>query len=249
MRTKFRIALLLIFCLAAARTLYENASRPHLTLKAPIARQHGYMLNHEAIQRAKMFTVLISAEGFGTHERGTGVLVDPTHVLTCAHVAVHDNDETWVHFYPGYVSARGKVVFIDRALDLAILEIDVTTNGAPVPVFQEIHHDGQPITIIGNILGSMKWFVGYGIISGENARDLYTDGLVRGGDSGGPWINDSGEVVALSDWGLEDNNGVNIGISGGVSAKTINGFLKRWKAPTFMDMLFGIPQHPKAPIK
>lgn len=217
--------------------------KPHVT--APRTRQHGYLINHAAIQRAKLFTVLISAEGFGGIERGTGVLIDPTHILTCAHVAVNENDETWVYFYPGYLSARAHVVYADQSKDLAIMEIDIPVHGAPVPVFQEKYFDGQPITIIGNILGSMKWFVGYGIISGENARDLYTDGLVKGGDSGGPWINDSGEIVALTDWGLE-SRGKDTGISGGISAKTINVFLKAWKTPFDLGALLGI-SHIAAP--
>ena len=214
MRTSLKIALsiaLLSYGYSTTRKI------PVPTTRAPGVRQHGYLINHAAIQKAKLFTVLISAEGFGEHERGTGILIDPTHVLTCAHVAIHDNDETWVYLYPGYLSARGKLVYADHAKDLAVLEIDVPVYGAPIPVFQEKHFDGQPITIIGDILGSMKWFVGYGIISGENERDLYTDGLVRGGDSGGPWINDNGEVVALSDWGLVDGKGNDLGISGGIS--------------------------------
>jgi len=81
--------------------------------------------------------------------------------------------------------------------------------------------------------------VGYGIVSGENARDLYTDGLVRGGDSGGPWINEAGEIVALSDWGLESRGGDALGISGGISARTINRFLKDWKSPTILQILIG----------
>lgn len=215
-------------------------TKPVVVAKAPYVRQSNYAINRKAVHRAKCFTVMISAEGFGQQERGTGILIDPTHVLTCAHVAIHENEETWVVFYPGYLNAKGKVVYADRSKDLAILEIDVHVNGAPVPVFQEKHWDGEPITIIGDILGSFKWFVGYGIISGENARDLYTDGLVKGGDSGGPWINDAGEVVALSDWGLENNKGQDIGISGGVSAKTINAFLAAWKKPSMLDILQGL---------
>lgn len=230
---------ILLFTLSLSVTLFaygRNATpKPHV--KAPTVRQSNYTINRYAIRKAKLFTVLISAEGFGPIERGTGVLIDPTHILTCAHVAIHGNDETLVYFYPGYMLAKGRLVYADKSKDLAILEIDTPADGAPVPVFQEQHFDGEPITIIGNILGGMKWFVGYGIISGENKRDLYTDGLVKGGDSGGPWVNSDGEIVALSDWGLESSKGRDLGISGGISAKTINVFLKEWKQPNLLQML------------
>lgn len=223
------------------------ARQPHIKVSTPKVRYHGYLLNHKAIQHAKQLTVLISAEGFGGIERGTGVILDATHILTCDHVASNSGDETLVYFYPGWIYAHAHTVYADRSKDLAIMEIDVPVRGVQWPVFQEEYFDGQPVTIIGNILGSMKWFVSYGIISGENSRDLYTDGLILGGNSGGPWINDKGEIVALSDWGLEEH-GVPVGINGGISAKTINQFLRDWKKPglqSFLDMLQGIgaPSH------
>lgn len=233
---RIRIATL-AFLLGSLVAYDFYTSPPSHKVKGPTTHYHGYVLNKAAIHRAKLITVLISAEGFGGAERGTGVLLDRRHVLTCAHVAVNDADETHVYFYPGYILAKAKPVFVNRHDDLAILELDVPVKAPYYAKFQTAHYDGEPITIIGNILGSMKWFVSYGIISGENERDLYTDGLVRGGNSGGPWINEAGEIVALTDWGLEDRSGKDEGISGGVSAATIQRFLKAWKHPTFMDLL------------
>lgn len=238
MKIDLKLVLATGLALAVATTLRNHHSTPKPSIKAPYVRQFSYKINHAAIHKAKLFTVLISAEGFGHIERGTGVILDKRHVLTCAHVAMNDNDETWVYFYPGYLVARGKMVYADKAKDLAILELDVPVSGAPTPVFQEKHFDGEPITIIGDILGSMKWFVGYGIVSGENKRDLYTDGLVRGGDSGGPWINDTGEIVAITDWGLQTSKDQPEGISGGISAKTVNEFLRDWKSPNPLLQLF-----------
>ncbi len=235
MKNSLRV-LFVALCVFAGYRLH-TVPKPRVT--APHVRQHGYLINHVAIHKAKLFTVLISAEGFGRIERGTGILLDSTHILTCAHVALHGNEETFVYFYPGYMTCRARTVFADKHKDLAIMEIDIPVSGAPIPVFQEKTFDGQPITIIGNILGSMKWFVGYGIVSGGSGNFIYTDGLVRGGDSGGPWINDNGEVIALTDWGLESSGGKEEGISGGISAKTINDFLRAWRTPSILEMLLG----------
>lgn len=230
---KIRLAAITAF---VALLAYSRLTTPKHTVTAPTARYSGHTLNREAIRRTKEFTVLISAEGFGGVSRGTGILVDKTHVLTCAHVASHGNDELWVYTYPLGSVIRARPVFMSRANDLAILELARPVNGAPMATFQTKHYDGEPITIIGNILGSMKWFVGYGIISGENDRDLYTDGLVLGGDSGGPWINEMGEVVALSDWGLQRGEQV-LGINGGVSARVILAFLESWRHPSLLSLL------------
>lgn len=201
------------------------SSRPKVTAKGPTTRYHGYELNHEAIQKAKQFTVLISAEGFAPKSRGTGVLLDETHVLTCAHVAEQEENELWVYIFPGYYVDRAKILYMDKSKDLAILELAIPVTGGEYATFTTDTYDGEPITIIGNILGGMHWFVSYGIVSGRTSRDLLTDGLVLGGDSGGPWIDEAGRVVAISDWGLTEN-GKAIGLNGGVSSTTIQRFFQ-----------------------
>ena len=231
------ILILILMALGAYSFIKRNI--PHPRVNAPTTRYHGYELNREAINRAKSFTVLISAEGFGGIERGSGVLVDSMTVLTCAHVASANNEELWVIPYPGNAIYHAKVKRVDEGKDLALLTLDRPTPAIVYPIFQDMHYDGEPITIVGNILGSMKWFVSYGIVSGENERDLYTDGLILGGNSGGPWINERGEIVALSDWGLE-MNGRPIGINGGIKSGTIHSFIvQKSLSDILMMMLSG----------
>jgi S1-C subfamily serine protease len=220
-------------------TLIASLFNPTVTIKAPTTHYHGYVLNQQAIKKAKTFTVLISAEGFGGIERGTGVLVDSMTVLTCAHVAAANNDQMWVITYPGKAVYYTHVKKMDESKDLALLSLDRPVKNRVFATFQDYHYDGEPITIIGNILGSMKWFVSYGIISGESNRDLYTDGLLLGGNSGGPWVNEKGEVVALSDWGLANSKGVSLGVNGGISAKTIHEFLKAKGIMEILQMMLG----------
>lgn len=210
--------------------------KPHPRVNAPTTRYHGYELNRAAIQKAKMFTVLISNVGFETEYRGTGMLIDSTHVLTADHMVSTNGNEMWIYVFPGRRIVHAKPVFGNAEKDLAILVLDEPVNLPAYATFQEAHYDGEPITIIGNILGSMHWYVSYGIISGEWDDYLLMDGTMTHGDSGGPWINEKGEVVGLSDWGLEDS-GPKEAIKGGVSAKNINAFLKAWKAPSFTQIL------------
>jgi len=231
--------LIAIFVVVVGLMLYKYAQLPKLTVKAPTTRYHGYELNRLAIHKAKQLTVLVSAEGFGERARGTGILLDRTHVLTCYHVASIRNEELWVYVYPGQQVYRAKPVYGESRYDLAVLELDRPVDFDPRPVFQPMHYDGEPITIIGNIYGSMKWFVGYGIVSGGDGIFLYTDGTQAHGDSGGPWVNEQGEIVALVDWGLEDADGHDTGVHGGVSAETIERFLKEWKSPSILQILLG----------
>lgn len=207
-------------------------------VKAPTTHYHGYDLNRRAIKNAKKFTVLITSEGFGSIERGSGVLIDSMTVLTCNHVATASNEQLWVITWPGNDIYHAKIGRQNPSYDLATLKLDRPVEDLPFATFQEAYYDGEPITIIGNILGSMKWFVSYGIISGSNERDLYTDGLILGGNSGGPWVNEAGEVVALSDWGLQIN-GVPVGINGGISGATIKKFRDEKGMLQILRMLLG----------
>src|SRR4029077_2488164 len=116
------------------------------------------------------------------------------------------------------------------------LELDKIIDVPDYATFQDMHYDGEPITIIGNTMGSMKWFISFGIISGEWSSFLLTDGVLYGGNSGGPWINEQGEVVALTDWTLV-YRGAESGVHGGVAAKTIHEFLKAWKSPSISQIL------------
>lgn len=205
-------------------------SVPHLKTRVPHTHYHGYALNHRAIERARAFTVLISNEGLGGCYRGTGILLDPIHVLTCAHMVGSPDDDIWIFPYSKGIVVKGKPVFVDKSVDLAILALDKPVHVAHYASFQLNHYDGEPLTIIGNTLGSMRWFVSFGIISGEWQGFLLTDGVLYGGNSGGPWINEKGEVLALTDWTLAYHD-TESGIHGGIPAKTIWEFIAEWKSP------------------
>jgi S1-C subfamily serine protease len=231
MRRMIRILSILLLSVLGIAGWMKKVYIPKARVKGPTTHYHGYELNRQAINKAKAFTVLISNEGFGGVGRGTGVLIDPTHVLTCAHMVEGPQDDLWIFPYPGGIVAKGRPVFLNRGMDLAVLELDKVVVVPYYAIFVDMHYDGEPITIIGNTLGSMKWFISFGIVSGEYDGYILTDGMLYGGNSGGPWVNEQGEVIALTDWTLV-HKGEESGVHGGVAAKTIHEFLKAWKAPS-----------------
>ena len=206
-----------------------SARPPKVHPRAPAAGYPASTAAAKAIKDAKKWTVLISQEGWGQRGRGTGVLLDPTHVLTCSHVMEGDNDKTLVYFYPGYITAHGRQVYADLSKDLAIVEIDVPAWAATYAGFTTVHYDGEPVTVIGNALGSLEWFVSYGTLGGENSRDLLASGVMYHGDSGGPWIDSYGRIVAITDWGIESNDGSDSAVYGGIASHTVYDFLVAYK--------------------
>ncbi len=181
-------------------------------------------------------TVLVTNVGFEGMGAGTGVLIDNTHVLTCFHMAEQPNDDFMVYTYP-----LGKVIPAhieggDKTHDLLILVLDSSVPVSATPVFQNTYDIGEPITVVGNALGAMQWFVTKGIISGESRGDILTDALINPGNSGGPWFNAKGEIVALTDWGIGPVPHVH-GLSGGISGKIINQLLDQWGQQKDMQIL------------
>lgn len=184
------------------------------------------------VDKLKYQTVLISNESLGGVARGTGVLLDSTHVLTCAHLAKSFGDNLWVFTYPVGKVAIGHPDALAMNSDLTILVLESSVTVQTKPVFQDKYSDGDPITAVGNVLGTMKWFMSKGIISGSDGQFLFTDVLINPGNSGGPWFNDKGEIVAITSWRIGPNSEKHYpGFAGGISAKRIKEFLESYQNP------------------
>lgn len=180
--------------------------------------------HRDVVENAKKFTVLVTNEGLLGGGRGSGVLLDSTHVLTCAHMSDGMRDQFFVYTYPLGSVIKARAEAVDGADDLMILVLESSATVHVKPVFQDRYTDGERVTILGNSLGSMSWLVSSGVISGKERNFLLTDANVYHGNSGGPWINDAGEIIALSDWGI--HNTLDPEIAGGVSAASIKNFFK-----------------------
>lgn len=145
---------------------------------------------------------VISAE---KTSRGTGIVVEGG-VVTAAHV-VDKSDMASIICDDGDDSVvfDGDVVYKDTLLDLAFIKVKndfdkpihlppavLNTQFPPAP--------GTPVYAIGNSLGFSRT-LSAGIVSAagteKGERFLYTDALIRKGNSGGPLVNHKGEVIAM----------------------------------------------------
>lgn len=196
-----------------------------LLIALPLLYQAPASAAQPKIENLKKVTVLVTNEGFLGGGRGSGVLMDSTHVLTCAHMAANGDDEFFVYTYPFGTVVKAKLESINFPADLAVLKLEAPVKVGVKPVFQTKIEDGDAITVVGNAAGGMKWYVTRGIISGRERDYLLTDTSVLPGNSGGPWFNAKGEIVGISDWKLSRYPE----IVGGVSGKTILATIKGWE--------------------
>ena len=139
------------------------------------------------------------------HALGTGFLIDARgHILTNAHV-VEGADVVKVKLADER-ELRAKVKGRDERLDVAILELEGSTNLPFVPLgSSETLKVGETVVAIGNPFG-LGNTVTMGIVSakgraiGAGPYDdfIQTDASINPGNSGGPLFNARGEVVGMN---------------------------------------------------
>lgn len=155
----------------------------------------------------------VSAAIRGEEIYGAGIVVDRRgYVLTCEHV-VRDMKTIEVSF-PGTRAFRARVVDADPKLDVALLKVEVDealpaaarAGGVHgLEVGAEIYSVGSPRRMDFTLSRGLVSFLGRSI---EDLRMVQTDLPVNGGSSGGPVVNEYGEVVGMMTFKLRDSQGL-----------------------------------------
>ena len=166
----------------------------------------------DAIARALEYTVTL--EGNGIY--GSGILVDAQagHLLTNWHV-VSEMSPPIVLFHDGKRVA-GRVLAVDRALDLAL--VAVPPRAGPRPVWSdaarlrpgdELYAIGCPRHLAFTVSRGIASFVGREV---EGARWLQTDLPINDGNSGGPVLNSRGELVGIMTFIYQRSQGLSFAL-------------------------------------
>jgi len=154
---------------------------------------------------------------------GSGFIVDSTgYIVTNHHVIGSADSEVYVTLYGGD-TVKGRTVWANSDLDLAIVKIEVA--GLPYMKLADSKNItiGESVYAIGNPLGfEFQRTVTSGIVSGKNRsiningtymEDLIqTDASINSGNSGGPLINKSGEVIGINTIKVESAEGIGFAI-------------------------------------
>jgi 2-alkenal reductase len=150
------------------------------------------------------------SQGFSGEARGSGVIIDTDgRIITNDHVVEGAaSGGLQVIFYDGTTS-QATLLGSDTLSDLAVLKV----NG-PVPGFADLGDSsklkvGETVIAIGSALGDFENTVTVGVVSGLNRtlqRDdgtnmenmIQTDAAINHGNSGGPLLNLSGQVIGIN---------------------------------------------------
>jgi S1-C subfamily serine protease/HEAT repeat protein len=134
---------------------------------------------------------------------GTGFVVSPDgHLVTCAHV-IQGADKIDVQI--GGKSYSATVVSVEADDDLAILKIDASgltrlplADSSKVRLGEEVRAIGFPLsTVLGDGIKVTRGIVA-GIVDRDEGKRFQIDAAVNPGNSGGPVVNDRGQVLGVA---------------------------------------------------
>ena len=178
---------------------------------------------------------------------GSGFLIDKTNgiIITNAHVGGYSPALNRINFkYSDPVQT--KQVYIDPDIDLELLQIDpklIPKNAIEAKLqCKNDYKPGQGVVAFGHP-ASKDFTITRGIISAiryetEFFEAIQTDASINRGNSGGPLIDIStGEVIGISSFGVEDNQGLNFALPSYTVCKVLELF-KNKKDPSPLD--FGV---------
>lgn len=236
--------------------IYKNASpsneqvnitpKDDVTAVSAVARKSiNSVVGITTVEEVRKFFWVENVEGVGS-----GVIVDSNgYILTNSHVVGDGNAKKITVLLENGSKKPGKVLWLDPALDLAVVKIDGT--GYPVAELGDSDdiEVGELAVAIGNPLGlDFQRTVTSGIISGLNRTIkvdehniienlIQTDASINPGNSGGPLLNNKGEVIGINTAKIQSAEGLGFSIPINIVKPILKQVVKEGK---FQPIMIGI---------
>ena len=205
-------------------------------------------INKEIIENVKRSVVLLSVNklkdpplntpnalcsGMSINEKGN--------ILTNFH-CVYGQETINLYFWDenDWTEYRVKVIGEDPLADLALLEVIGLSRKVPYLKFAESEdiYTGLEIYAFGHPMG-MAWSLSKGIISNNERyarhpfiKSIQVDAAINKGNSGGPLINEKGEIVGVATLMVSRSNqnaGVGLGVRADIAKKSLTEMLRTGK--------------------
>lgn len=223
------------------------------TNTVPEAKKLSAKEQHQRLLKSSGWIQQRNGEQILSH--GTGWVLDAERrlMVTNDHV-VAGQDTVWVVFpkfkdgkllrqqsdYAGEKGVKATVIDRDHTRDLAVIQLDTLPDGiVALPMAAEEPEEGDAVRTIGGFTNGSDDLVFSGV-GGEvrtvgvngglhgtgKVRVVLSTASINGGNSGGPLINEAGELVAVNSYTIERrNNRAVANTNGHISVVELKGYL------------------------
>lgn len=177
-----------------------------------------------------------------TRIRGTGTVIDSRGYIVTNYHVVQDAEELTVILSNG-VELPAWLVASDDKQDMALVRVDSSELSVAEWGDSDQVRPGEWAIAIGSALGDFPNSVTVGVISGINRSlelegEVQVDGLIQTdaainkGNSGGPLVNERGEVVGINTFIIREGQriGVAEGIGFAIPSSMARQLIERWIA-------------------
>ena len=192
----------------------------------PPAAEPQALSAREIYTLAKEFTVEINVEGYDEFygeeytATGSGFFISEDGLIATNYHVIEGAESVTVLTSDGKEYKALTLVGYDRVADLALIRARGLKNVTAAVLNTEELYAGDPVWALGSALGYTYTF-SHGMIScpdrlvpeyNEDIPYIQVDMAINHGNSGGPLLNDRGEVIGINTWGYDDAESVNFSI-------------------------------------
>ena len=151
---------------------------------------------------------------YSGNSAGSGFAIGENTVITNAHVIANENDIT-VYGYDGS-TYMASVYLIDNSFDIAVLSVEngkfeplEIGNSNEIKVGEDIYAIGAP--------KSLDYSLTKGVVSNKSRKIgkyqyIQIDAAINSGNSGGPLLNERGQVIGVNSMKMSDAEGIGLSI-------------------------------------
>ena len=174
-----------------------------------------------------VFSIPAYALGFDTEEvynsvfvvysgnsMGSGFAIGENCIITNAHV-INNHYDVRIETYGGEIK-RAFIVALDERIDIAVIGVEDASftplqvaDLSSVSVGDDVYAIGAP--------NSLAFTLTKGVVSSKERlvskqKFIQTDAAINTGNSGGPLLNDAGEVIGVNSYKMSDSEGIGLAI-------------------------------------
>lgn len=173
------------------------------------------LTGEEIYEKIAPSTVEITAEGGDVSSLGSGFYIDDKGTVATNYHVIEGCSSAFVTTYDGGIYPVTAVVGFNKELDIALLAT-AKQSSTPISVSAEPASTGEVVYALGSSLGLTGTF-SEGLVS---AAERKIDGIpyiqisapISSGNSGGPLVNEKGEVIGITSAGFDDGQNLNLAI-------------------------------------